>query len=161
MIPQGGMLAAALHIMSKGLLHMLISEAIQAIQDYCGGIDAFTGKPIELATTRDRNERTTEIVEDCGIKYCRTTKPTNNFELPKGIMLNPTCHFLASNLFELAEEFINAQYDDAKMFYIWGHSYELITEEDWTKFEEFCKLISGKSDIWYCTNIEVIDAIEE
>lgn len=40
--------------MSKGLLHMLISEAIQAIQDYCGGIDAFTGKPIELATTRDR-----------------------------------------------------------------------------------------------------------
>lgn len=107
------------------------------------------------------NERTTEIVEDCGIKYCRTTKPTNNFELPKGIMLNPTCHFLASNLFELAEEFINAHYDDAKMFYIWGHSYELITEEDWTKFEEFCKLISGKSDIWYCTNIEVIDAIEE
>ena len=76
-------------------------------------------------------------------------------------MLNPTCHFLASNLFELAEEFINAQYDDAKMFYIWGHSYELITEEDWTKFEDFCKLISGKSDIWYCTNIEVIDAIEE
>lgn len=107
------------------------------------------------------NERTTEIVEDCGIKYCRTIKPTNNFELPKGIMLNPTCHFLASNLFELAEEFINAQYDDAKMFYIWGHSYELITEEDWTKFEEFCKLISGKSDIWYCTNIEAIDAIEE
>ena len=48
------MFAAALHIMSKGLLHMLISEAIQAIQDYCGGIDAFTGKPIELATTRDR-----------------------------------------------------------------------------------------------------------
>lgn len=47
------------------------------------------------------------------------------------------------------------------MFYIWGHSYELITEEDWTKFEEFCKLISGKSDIWYCTNIEAIDAIEE
>ncbi|MFQ7392838.1 MAG: hypothetical protein ACLRM9_05885 [Collinsella aerofaciens] len=40
---------------------MLISEAIQAIQDYCGGIDAFTGKPIELATTRDRVFTATSI----------------------------------------------------------------------------------------------------
>lgn len=55
MILQGGMYVAPPHIMSKGLLlHMLISEAIQAIQDYCDGIDAFAGKPIELATTRDQ-----------------------------------------------------------------------------------------------------------
>ena len=33
---------------------MLISEAILSIKDYCGGIDAFTGKPIEGATTRDQ-----------------------------------------------------------------------------------------------------------
>ncbi|MBP3600203.1 MAG: polysaccharide deacetylase family protein [Clostridia bacterium] len=107
------------------------------------------------------NERTAEIIKDCGIKYCRTVMPTYNFEFPQDLILNPTCHFKDPKLLSLAEEFINAQYDDAKMFYIWGHSYELITEDDWTKFEDFCKLISGKSDIWYCNNIEAIDNIEK
>lgn len=106
------------------------------------------------------NERTVEIIEDCGIEYCRTVKATNNFELPEGVILHPTCHFLSPEIKRLAEEFTDAEYDDAKMFYIWGHSYELLTEEDWEKFEDFCRFISGREDIWYCTNIEAIDGIE-
>lgn len=107
------------------------------------------------------NERTVEIIKDCGIKYCRTVKPTYNFDLAQDVILHPTCHFKDSRLLELAEEFLNAEYTEAKLFYIWGHSYELITEEDWAKFEEFCKMISGKKDIWYCNNIDVIDNIEK
>ena len=107
------------------------------------------------------NRRTVEIVEDCGVEYCRTVKSTNNFELPSGVLLHPTCKFIAANLTELAEDFLSAEYDEAKLFYIWGHSYELVTEEDWASFEDFCKMISNKSDIWYCTNIEAIDGIEK
>ncbi|MBS5865580.1 MAG: Nif3-like dinuclear metal center hexameric protein [Coriobacteriaceae bacterium] len=33
---------------------MLISKAIQHIKDYCTGIDAFTGKPINETSTRDK-----------------------------------------------------------------------------------------------------------
>lgn len=33
---------------------MLISEVIQHVKDYCGGIDSFTGKPIDEETTRDK-----------------------------------------------------------------------------------------------------------
>ncbi len=33
---------------------MLIGEVIEAVKGYCGGIDAFTGKPIEASTTRDQ-----------------------------------------------------------------------------------------------------------
>lgn len=33
---------------------MLISEAIQKVKDYCSGIDSFTGKPIDDATSRDQ-----------------------------------------------------------------------------------------------------------
>ncbi len=33
---------------------MLISEAIQRVKDYCCSTDAFTGKPIDPATTRDQ-----------------------------------------------------------------------------------------------------------
>ena len=107
------------------------------------------------------NARTVEIVKDCGLKYCRTVKSTYNFELPSDVISNPTCHFRNPKLLELAEEFLNARYDQAKLFYIWGHSYELVSEEDWAEFEEFCKLISGRDDIWYCTNIEAIDGIGE
>lgn len=71
----------------------------------------------------------------------------------------PTCHFMDNKLFSLAEDFLNTEYSEAKLFYIWGHSYELVEEEDWAKFEEFCKTISGRKDIWYCNNIEAIDAL--
>lgn len=33
---------------------MLISTIIQRVKDYCGGTDAFSGKPIDDATTRDQ-----------------------------------------------------------------------------------------------------------
>jgi len=106
------------------------------------------------------NNRTAEIVEDCGLKYCRSVKSTNNFELPNNVILHPTCHFKAANIFDLAEEFLNSNYDEAKIFYIWGHSYELVTEEEWAEFENFCKKISGKEDIFYCTNIEALDSLK-
>lgn len=106
------------------------------------------------------NNRTAEIVEDCGLKYCRSVKSTNSFELPDNVILHPTCHFKAENIFDLADEFLNAEFTEAKMFYIWGHSYELVTEEDWAEFERFCKIISGKKDILYCTNIEALNSLK-
>lgn len=55
MVLRGGEIVATPHIKSKELLlRMLISEAIQAVKGYCGGVDAFTGKAIEDATTRDQ-----------------------------------------------------------------------------------------------------------
>ena len=43
------------------------------------------------------------------------------------------------------------------MLYIWGHSYELITEDDWQRFDDLCRLLSGHDDIWYATNIEIAE----
>lgn len=55
MVLRGGEIVATPHIKSKELLlHMLISEVIQAVKGYCGGIDIFTGKAIEDVTTRDK-----------------------------------------------------------------------------------------------------------
>ena len=56
---------------------------------------------------------------------------------------------------------MNADSGTPRLFYIWGHSYELVTEEDWQAFEDFCRRISGQEDVWYCSNIEVIDAMEQ
>ena len=46
------------------------------------------------------------------------------------------------------------------MMYVWGHSYELATEEDWAALEAFCARLGGREDIWYATNIEIVDYME-
>ena len=42
---------------------------------------------------------------------------------------------------------------------VWGHSYELEDNDDWYVMEDFCKYISGADNIWFATNIEVVDYI--
>lgn len=98
------------------------------------------------------------VVEEAkanGFLYCRSIEATNAFTLPDGVLLHPTCHFKAKNLNQLADAFLATDADE-QLFYIWGHSYELVTEEDWEAFEAFCRRVSGKEDVWYCTNAEVI-----
>ena len=46
------------------------------------------------------------------------------------------------------------------MMYVWGHSFEFRTEEDWTLMEQFCQLAGGREDTWYATNIEIIDYMD-
>ena len=41
-------------------------------------------------------------------------------------------------------------------FYIFGHAYEFDIRNEWDRFEEFCAKMSGKEDIFYGTNKEVL-----
>lgn len=94
-----------------------------------------------------------------GIKYARTITSTYSFDLQDNLLrFNPTIGVGGADckkLFELGEEFIALKPDSPKLFYIWGHSYSFDVSNTWDKFEEFCKLISGKDDIYYGTNREV------
>ena len=42
---------------------------------------------------------------------------------------------------------------------MWGHSYEFTEDygNNWDPMEEFCEFIGGRNDIWYATNIEIVD----
>ncbi len=98
------------------------------------------------------------IKEHTAIKYARTTNSTLNFDLQDNLyQFNPTIHHTDyDNIFKLGEEFLKLKPDTPKLFYIWGHSYEFDVFDDWDKFEDFLKLISGKEDIFYGTNREVL-----
>ena len=64
---------------------------------------------------------------------------------------------LIEKMTALGEEFISLKTETPKIFYIWGHSFEFdIYPERWEMFEEFCKMMSGKNDIFYGTNLEVL-----
>lgn len=104
-------------------------------------------------------QRVSEIIKTrTGIKYARTTVSTYSFDLQDNLyVFNPTVHHTETEkLFELAEEFVALKTDTPKLFYIWGHSFEFDIYNDWDRFEDFLKLISGKSDIFYGTNTQVL-----
>ena len=105
------------------------------------------------------DDRVAEIIRNrTGVRYSRTTKSTYNFDLQDNLLrFNPTIrHGEMDKLFELGREFIDLKPDSPKIFYIWGHAYEFDAQRNWAKFEEFCKLISGRDDIFYGTNTEVL-----
>ncbi len=102
------------------------------------------------------DDRAVNILHKNGFLYAREGNETHSFDLQNDLLrFRPTCHHNDPMLFELAEEFINADYDDLKIFYIWGHSYEFEDENNWDRIEKFCRLISGKNDILYGTNSDV------
>ena len=59
-------------------------------------------------------------------------------------------------MLELGQKFIEMKPDKPQIFYVWGHAYEFDYAENWDRFEEFCKMMSGHSDIFYGTNKEVL-----
>ncbi|WP_163583166.1 polysaccharide deacetylase family protein [Gracilibacillus saliphilus] len=102
-----------------------------------------------------------EVLPYLGIEYARTVNSTGNFSMPDDcIEWNPTCHH-NQNLLQLAEEFVSLhkkQY--LYMFYVWGHSYEFDHDDNWELIEQFSEFIGGKEDIWYATNMEIVDYIK-
>lgn len=106
------------------------------------------------------NERVADVIRNnTGVKYCRTTVSSGNFEPQEDLFVfKPTVyhHEEFDKLFELGEKFVNLKTDKPQIFYIWGHAYEFDIHNSWERFEEFLKIISGKDDIFYGTNSEVL-----
>ena len=83
--------------------------------------------------TRCIDERIISLVKNnTGIKYARTTTTTHNFEPQCDLYtFNPTVYHLEfDKMMELGEEFLNLKTDSPKIFYIWGHAYEMDYESD-------------------------------
>ena len=80
--------------------------------------------------------------------------------------MGTTCHHADDKAFELAEKFIAGEPSkvlfryEGWLFYIWGHSYEFRTEEDWLRMDGLLSMLSNRDDIWYATNIEIYDYVE-
>ena len=108
------------------------------------------------------DDNVVEALKACGIRYGRPVTSTHGFAMPEDFLRwNPTCHHADPELFELTDKFIDlhkTQY--LYMFYLWGHSYEFERDDNWNIIEKFSKKIGNKSDIWYATNIEIVDYLD-
>ena len=127
-------------------LERLTGKEIVGMAYPCGGVN--------------NDDRVAEIIKrTTNVKYARTITSTYSFDLQENLYrFNPTVYYIEiEKLFELGEKFINLTPDKPALFYIWGHTYEMDSPYmSWEKFEEFCKLISNKDDVFYGTNTEVL-----
>jgi peptidoglycan/xylan/chitin deacetylase (PgdA/CDA1 family) len=103
--------------------------------------------------------RVVEILRSLGIVYCRTCNVASPCFPPAEPLLWPTTgHQYAENP-SIPQQFeaLYSRPNYTGTFFVWGHSYEFGERDDWAALERIFKPLSGKPDIWYCTNIELFD----
>ena len=108
----------------------------------------------------DFSDSVIALLRGLGVEYSRTTRSTGRFDVPQDFLTwDPTCHH--NGLGDLWERFLNDRYCKFKprLFYMWGHSFEFDRDGNWDMIENFCATAGGRSDIWYATNIEIVDYI--
>lgn len=98
------------------------------------------------------------IRKNSKIKYARTTICNGSFDTQDNLLeFHPTAYHLNfDEIMELGEKFIKLKTEEKKIFYVWGHSYELDYHDSWSDIERFCKMMSGHDDICYATNKEAL-----
>lgn len=103
-----------------------------------------------------------ELFSQLGIAYARVVSDKDDFELPIDLMeWKPTCHHNNESLMEKAKWFAGFQKKQyLKLMYVWGHSYEFDNDNNWNLIEEFCEYMGGREDIWYATNLQIVDYMQ-
>ena len=108
----------------------------------------------------NNDDRVAEIIRNStGVKYSRTITSSESFDLRENLLrFDPTVyHIHMDRMLELGREFVELKTETPKIFYIWGHSYEMDLSSDcWMKLEELFEMISKRDDIFYGTNKEVL-----
>lgn len=137
-------------------------EVIREIEEDRRKLSALVGYEVvgHAYPMGDCDDRVARLIENhTGVKYARTVVSTYNFEPQSDLYLfNPSVyhHREWDELFRLGKEFLELKTDEPKVFYVWGHAYEFDIHNEWDKFEEFLKMMSGREDICYCTNAECL-----
>jgi peptidoglycan/xylan/chitin deacetylase (PgdA/CDA1 family) len=116
-----------------------------------------------------------ETIGGLGIEYARTVADTYNFPIPKDFLIwHPSIHQFGKAYFKpndaendkkeleafynLVSNFLKA--DTLALLDVWGHSWENNGEGNrWVEMENFFKLVAKNKDIYYTTQIHLVDYI--
>jgi len=127
-------------------------------------LEAAAGYPVKGLSypNGSYDERIKAMLPFLGISYARTVNSTGTFAMPDDYYeWNPTCHH-NRDLIETGKKFLDlfkTQY--LYLMYVWGHSYEFTLQNNWELIEEFCQMMGGKEDIWYASNMDIINCLED
>ncbi len=106
------------------------------------------------------DDQARHVLKELDIDYARTVVSTHDFKQPQDyLQWHPTCHHDDGKLDEITAAFLaddDGWIPKTKLFYFWGHSYEFDGNDNWDHIENFLKKISGRDDVWYATNGEIV-----
>ena len=156
----------AIHGYNHPSLARLSSAAVCCdIVDDRRGLEAMFGRQIHgmAYPNGSVSDMVVDVLKLCGIYYSRTTISTEKFTIPASkeawLRLPATCHHKNPRLMELCNQFLCAEPKrEPMMFYLWGHTYEFDTANNWEVIEAFVEKMEGHEDIWYATNMEIYRA---
>ena len=104
------------------------------------------------------------------IAYARTLGGDNDsFRLPEDFHAwMPTAHHDNEKIMEYIDKFLALDISPKayhagrvpRLFYIWGHTFELDRNDNWDHIEAICKKFAEADDVWKATNIEIYDYVE-
>lgn len=140
-----------------------LDQVAQQILEDRMRLEEITGNPVRgLAYPNGSYSRKImELLPLLGIRYARVVPTTGGFEIPENwLEWKGTCHH-NQDLLHKGEDFLarkKTQY--LNLMYVWGHSFEFTTYDNWQVMEDFCALVAGHDEIWYATNIEIVDYME-
>lgn len=121
------------------------------------------------------NDFVVEAISGLGIEYARTVGDTYNFGMPTDFLKwQPTIHLFGktnyipndtandsrelAQFYQLTTDFLKA--NSLALFYVWGHSWEYEgLGNKWAEVEKFFKMVSQNPDIFYTTQIGLVDYI--
>jgi len=140
-----------------------IDQVVQQVIEDRKYLEEAVGYPVR-GMSYPNGSYSKEIIDalpSLGIRYSRIVGDSDSFAMPANYLeWKATCHH-NHNLKKLGEEFLalkKTQY--LYMMYVWGHSYEFTDRDNWSVIEDFCSMMSGKEDIWYATNIQIVDYMD-
>lgn len=160
-----------MEIAVHGALHsnwtqLSTADAMVDILDDRRNLERVTGKIIRGAAYPfgSYNKYVAEILRLADIQYCRTcgdTGKTKLKDMPNWLKLRPTCHHNDPRLMEIAQKFLKGTGNNTlHLFYVWGHSYEFVQDNNWDVMEQLLSSVSGREDVWYATNIEIVEYLK-
>lgn len=126
-------------------------------------LEEITGYPVRGMSYPNGSytEEIKNLLPSLGIEYSRVVETSGGFDLPGDFYeWKATCHH-NKGLMDHTMNFLNLhkkQY--LYLMYVWGHSYEFDNDNNWDLIEEFCRKVSGQDDVWYATNIEIVDYLK-
>lgn len=125
-------------------------------------LESYAGYPVRGMSYPfgDFNDELLTVLPWLGIEYSRTVLDHGNFLLPANFLTwHPTCHHKGDVLGKLGRFENSRPWERMPLFYVWGHSFEFERENNWIIIEEFCRAASGNPDVWYATNVEIMDYV--
>ncbi len=106
------------------------------------------------------NDMVLKVLREAQVYYSRTCDAREDFSIPEDFLrYYPTTHHKNPRLMELTHKFLEDENKEPYLFYLWGHSYEFENEGNWNIIEDFLSLASFRPEVWYATNITIVNYV--